>query len=247
MLHRAGTRMASDAFARSPGERWLAIVPMKRHSERVPGKNIRRLAGEPLFFWILQTLSQVDAIGRIVVDTDGEEIAAAVRQRFHVDVSMRPEALRGDFVPTNDLIRHVLSQFPEHHRVVQTHATNPLLRPETVHDAIRRFEAQDACDSLFSVTRLQTRLYDANGMAVNHDPARLLRTQDLSPLFEENSNLYLFTRKSFAQTGSRIGRRPLLFEMGKLEALDIDEESDFLLAETLMSSAALAHVASSPA
>ena len=231
--------MVSDAFARSHGERWLAIVPMKRHSERVPGKNVRRLAGEPLFFWILQTLSRVDAIGRIVVDTDGEEIATAVRQRFDVDVSMRPEALRGDFVPTNDLIRHVMSQYPRHSSVLQTHATNPLLRPGTVADAIRQFEAQEVFDSLFSVTRLQTRLYDVNGMPVNHDPARLIRTQDLSPLFEENSNLYLFTRDSFAQTASRIGRRPLLFEISKLEALDIDEESDFLLAETLMSSAAL--------
>ena len=237
--------MVSDSDARSRGERWLAIVPMKRHSERVPGKNVRRLAGEPLFFWILQTLSRVAAIGRIVVDTDGEEIAAAVRQRFDVDVSMRPERLRGDFVPTNDLIEHLLSQFPEHHRVLQTHATNPLLQPETVRTAIRRFEAQDTCDSLFSVTRLQTRLYDANGRAVNHDPSRLLRTQDLPPMFEENSNLYLFTRQSFARTASRIGRQPLLFEMSKLEALDIDEESDFLLAEALMPSAAAAHVASS--
>ena len=67
----------------------------------------------------------------------------------------------------------------------------------------------------------------------------------LPSIFEENSNLYLFTRESFSQTGSRIGRRPLLFEMSKLEALDIDEESDFLLAETLMSSGALAHLASS--
>jgi N-acylneuraminate cytidylyltransferase len=237
--------MVSGAFARSRGERWLAIVPMKRHSERVPGKNVRRLAGEPLFFWILQTLSRVNAVGRIVVDTDGEEIASAVRQRFDVDVSMRPEALRGDFVPTNDLIRHVVSQYPQHDRVLQTHATNPLLRPETISEAIGRFQDQDACDSLFSVTRLQTRLYDADGRAVNHDPSRLLRTQDLAPMFEENSNLYLFTRESFAQTGSRIGRRPLLFEMSKLEALDIDEEGDFLLADALLSSATVAHVASS--
>jgi len=245
MLHRAGIRMVSDAFAQSHGERWMAIVPMKRHSERVPGKNVRRLAGEPLFFWILQTLSRVDAIARIVVDTDGEEIAAAVRQRFDVHVSMRPAALQGDFVPTNDLIRHVMSQFPQQRRFLQTHATNPLLRSETISDAIDRFESQDLCDSLFSVTRLQTRLYDANGMAVNHDPSRLLRTQDLSPIFEENSNLYLFTRESFARTASRIGQQPLLFEIGKLEALDIDEESDFLLAETLMASAAPAPAAQS--
>ena len=97
------------------------------------------------------------------------------------------------------------------------------------------FSSLDNYDSLFSVTKLQTRLYDQTGEPVNHNPRELLRTQDLPPLFEENSNIYIFSKTSFYAAGSkRIGKKPKMFAMGKLEATDIDEETDFILAETLL-------------
>jgi CMP-N-acetylneuraminic acid synthetase len=118
---------------------------------------------------------------------------------------------------------------------LQTHSTNPLLRAETVRKAIQTFLASyPTYDSLFSVTRLQTRLYDQLGRAINHNPAILLQTQDLPPVFEENSCLYLFTRQTLAARRNRIGERPLMFEIPRLEAVDIDEEEDFVLAEALM-------------
>ena len=83
-----------------------------------------------------------------------------------------------------------------------------------------------------SVTRLQTRLYDGDGRAMNHDPRQLLRTQDLAPIFEENSGMYVFTREQIA-AGRRFGERPLLFEIDPMEATDIDTEADFVLAEAL--------------
>jgi len=213
---------------------WLAVVPMKRHSARVPGKNVRLLQGKPLFHWIFQALTRVDLVERIVLDTDSEEIAEMVGKSFPVEISIRPHELRGDFVPVNDLLAYILDAYPQPQRFLQTHATNPLLTAETIAKAIRLLESESEYDSLFSVTRLQTRLYDQEGRALNHDPARLLRTQDLPPIYEENSNLYLFSRESFVRTHARIGARPFLFEMDKLQALDIDEESDFLMAETLM-------------
>jgi CMP-N-acetylneuraminic acid synthetase len=89
------------------------------------------------------------------------------------------------------------------------------------------------CDSLFSVTRLQTRLYDQLGRAVNHNPAILLRTQDLPPIFDENSNLYIFTADTLRHRRTRIGERPLMFEIERRDAWDIDEEIDFKIAEFL--------------
>ena len=68
---------------------------------------------------------------------------------------------------------------------------------------------------------------------MNHDPNRLIRTQDLDPLYEENSNLYLFTKESFNRTGARIGRNPLLFETPISENIDIDNEDDWARAEAL--------------
>jgi CMP-N-acetylneuraminic acid synthetase len=80
---------------------------------------------------------------------------------------------------------------------------------------------------------LQTRLYKKDGVALNHDPNILKRTQDLDPVYEENSNLYLFTRESFAQTNARIGKNPILFETPKMESVDIDDEHSWVLALAL--------------
>jgi len=207
---------------------------MKAHSERVPDKNIREFNGRPLFYWIFQTLYHVESITRVIVDTDSERIAEMVERYFpDVTISIRPERLRGDFVATNSLIEYILSIFPDQNYFLQSHATNPCLQAGTIHRAMEFFTAGQQYDSLFSVTRLQTRLFDKNFNPLNHDPYKLLRTQDLDPVYEENSNLYLFSRSSFESTGARIGKHPFLFEMNGLEAYDIDTEEDFLLAQLL--------------
>lgn len=208
---------------------------MRHHSQRVPGKNYRPLAGKPLFHYILETLLAVAEIDRVVVDTDSETVMEGVRRSFpQVMVLERPEVLRGDTVPMNEILLYDTSQV-EADFYLQTHSTNPLLRPETIRKAIRTFLAHyPTYDSLFSVTRLQTRLYDQLGRAINHNPAILLQTQDLPPVYEENSCIYLFTRQTLVARRNRLGERPLMFEIPRLEAIDIDEEEDFILAEALV-------------
>jgi CMP-N-acetylneuraminic acid synthetase len=83
------------------------------------------------------------------------------------------------------------------------------------------------------VTRWQTRLYDQNGKAINHDPSVLIQTQNLPPVYEENSCLYLFTRDNLLKRHHRIGERPMMFQIDADEAWDIDEELDFQICEFL--------------
>jgi len=117
---------------------------------------------------------------------------------------------------------------------LQTHSTNPLLTTKTITAAIEGFKQNfPSYDSLFSVTRLQTRLWDGLTRAINHNPAILLRTQDLPPTYEENSCLYIFTRSVLESRHNRIGERPLMYEIDPIEAWDIDEELDFRIAEFL--------------
>jgi CMP-N-acetylneuraminic acid synthetase len=133
----------------------------------------------------------------------------------------------------NDVLLNAVRQV-EAEFYLQTHSTNPLVRPVTIERAVRAFlDAWPIHDSLFSVTRLQTRLWDQLTRPINHNPAILLRTQDLPPIYEENSCLYLFTGEILRQRHNRIGERPLLFEIDRLEAMDIDEELDFKIAEFL--------------
>jgi CMP-N-acetylneuraminic acid synthetase len=210
------------------------LIPMKGHSERVPGKNLRPMAGRPLFHWIAQCLLDAHGVDEVIVDTDSDQIEEAVRVGFpSVMVHRRPEHLHGDLVPMHDVVTEVARNVGHDH-ILQTHSTNPLLRPETVDSAITAYTGRREHDSLMSVTALKTRLYFADGRAVNHDPAVLIRTQDLEPIFEENSNLYIAPRELVLATGKRVGSRPLLFPTPREEAFDIDEELDFIVAESLL-------------
>jgi len=214
--------------------KFIALLPMKGHSERVKNKNIRDFNGRPLFYYILNTLMKCEYVSEVYIDTDSEEISRQAKQFFSdVHVIERPPALCGDMVSMNTIIEHDMEVAGGEY-YIQTHTTNPLLKVETLKKACEIFiEKINEYDSLFSVNRIQTRLYDAAGQAVNHDPARLIRTQDLPPLYEENSNFYIFSKTSFAQSNARIGQHPQMLEMDRLESVDIDEETDFILAEQI--------------
>jgi CMP-N-acetylneuraminic acid synthetase len=212
-----------------------ALVPMRHNSQRVPGKNYRPLAGKPLFHHILETLLAVPEIETIIVDTDSEPVMDGVRRIFPtVNLIQRPEHLRADDVPMNDILLYDTAQVQADF-YLQTHSTNPLLKAETISRAIQSFFTNlPIYDSLFSVTRLQTRLYWQDGRAINHNPLELIQTQDLPPVYEENSCIYIFTRDNLERKKHRIGDTPLMFEIPRLEAIDIDEEADFQLADLLM-------------
>ena len=213
----------------------IALVPMRHHSQRVPGKNYRLLAGKPLYQHIVETLLAVPQISGILVDTDSDPIMTGLQRDYpQVRVINRPEHLRADSISMNEILLFDSSQ-AQADFYLQTHSTNPLLRAGTISKAIQTFLANyPAHDSLFSVTRLQTRLYDQQGRALNHDPGNLIQTQDLPPVFEENSCLYIFTPENLARRHNRLGEYPLMFPINAAEAWDIDEELDFAIADFLL-------------
>ncbi len=210
-----------------------ALVPMKGHSERVPNKNIRLLAGRPAFHWILKSLSKSRYVSEVVINTDSEEIAKSAQDNFKVTILKRPEFLLGDMVGIQPLIEYDLSQ-TDGEFYLQTHSTNPLVTTDTIDNAIELFFAQKGHDALFSVTEVKTRFYWPNGKGINHDPKHLIRTQDLDPIFEENSCFYIFSKETNKKTKNRLGFNPMMFPVSKLEAVDIDTMEDFYFAEYLL-------------
>ena len=212
----------------------IALVPMRHHSQRVPGKNYRPLASKPLYQHIISTLLAVPELSDILVDTDSPEVIAGLRENFpSVKVIERPAHLRADDIPMNEILLHDTAQM-EADFYLQTHSTNPLLKAETVSRAIQSLISNyPAYDSLFSVTRLQTRLWDQLGRAINHNPAILLQTQDLPPVYEENSCIYIFRRETLLARRNRLGDRPMMFPIPAAEAWDIDEELDFRMVEIM--------------
>ena len=116
-----------------------------------------------------------------------------------------------------------------------THTTNPLVSKDTFINVINKFKSRDKTkyDSLFTVNKIQTRFYDKNTKAINHNISILERTQDLEPWYEENSNIYLFTKESFLKNDNRIGDLPIMFETPPLESFDIDNEEDWDIASLI--------------
>ncbi len=213
----------------------VALMPMRHNSERVPGKNYRAFGdGRPLYQHVLDSMVACKSIDKIVIDTDSPTSKEQCAEKYpDVLILDRPEHLRPGTTPMNEVLLHDMSQVPSRF-YLQTHSTNPLLKSETINKAVETFLANyPSYDSLFSVTAFRTRLWDALTRAVNHNPAILLRTQDLPPFYEENSNIYIYEGEHLKKTRSRLGVRPFMFEMSPWEAIDIDEEINFHVAEVI--------------
>lgn len=221
----------------------VALLPMKAHSARVKGKNFRNFAGKPLFRWILDTLLAIPEIQKVVINTDARAILAdnGLVDTDRILIRDRKPEICGDFVSMNKVLADDIEAVPSE-TYLMTHTTNPLLSSTSIVRALWAFDRARAAgkDSLFTVNKFQTRFYRGDCSAINHDPNNLIRTQDLEPWYEENSNLYLFTRESFASTNARIGRNPVLFETPRMESADIDDQEGWDLAELIASRPVLA-------
>lgn len=225
--------------------RTVALLPMKANSERVIGKNFRDFNGKPLFRWILDTLLSIKSIDAVVINTDAREILArnGLAEGDRVLIRDRKPEICGDFVSMNRVLADDVANV-DAETFLMTHTTNPLLSAASIEGALQLYRAclgNGSADSVFTVNRFQTRFYRADGSAINHDPNNLIRTQDLEPWFEENSNLYVFSRGSFATTGARIGKLPAMYEMGRSESVDIDDQESWYMAEAMARHLAAGH------
>jgi N-acylneuraminate cytidylyltransferase len=208
-----------------------AIVPIKAHSERLPEKNFRDFNGRPLYYWILDTLESVEEVDKIIINTDAEEIIDDPPEQFDIDISVRPERLRDDEVTTN-IIEYEIAR-TDSDLYLHTYCTCPLLTSETISNAIKEFVNSPSYDSLLPVTKRQKRFYDAEFNPINHDPHDLSPSQDIPPVYEDNSVLFIYTEETFEEFGYRIGENPLPFEIDEREAIEIDYLSEFELAKSL--------------
>lgn len=210
----------------------IALLPMKANSERVPNKNVRDFNGKPLYRWILDSLMNSKYVENVIINTDNINIIDEIKGKPKIMAIKRPIELCGDFVAMNDIIEYDMS-LVDNEYFLQTHATNPLLKVSTINRAIESFfENQSTYDSLFSVVQHQSRFYRRDGMPINHDPYKMIRSQDSEAIFEENSNIFVFSRTSFRKNNhNRVGKTPLMFPMCKMESIDINEEEDFIIAQ----------------
>lgn len=223
----------------------VALLPMKAESVRIPDKNIKPLRGKPLFFHIINSIIETSLFDHVLINTDSPAIATLAKDHFgaYVKVKERPLSLRGNDIPMNSIIQDDIIAYPRDTIFVQLHATSPLLTASTLIDAMHVYKhhLHYGYDSLLSATEIKSRCFTDEYIPINHDPAILVKTQDLKPVIVENSGIYIFTQESFSLTGSRLGRKPFFYlvEPSNPEFIDIDCYSDWKLVESIQDSRAL--------
>jgi len=210
-----------------------AVIGIKEISERVENKNLRILGGQPLFCWIIDTLLSVGQISEIVINADGKELIKQLNSKYgnKIIVIEREDELKGHDVPMNKIILSSLDSCANE-IILNTHVTNPFLKAGTIKNAIKSYSLEKT--SVFSVSEYQSRFYTSDLKPINHDPDILLKTQNLDPLYEENSLIYIFSKKNFLQNRNRINKDSRPFITPKLESIDIDTEDDWLLSTKLV-------------
>jgi CMP-N-acetylneuraminic acid synthetase len=214
-----------------------AIVPMRDNSERILNKNIRSFNGKPLYHYIINNLIDCEIFDSVIIDTNIDAVKGEAPKHFpQVIIIDRPDHLKEGEIPMNLVLHHSLQQVHSEF-ILQTHSTNPLLGKQTILKAVEAFQSNyPKNDSLFSVTPLQMRFWDCETKPINHNPGELLRTQDMEPMYFENSCIYIFNRAKFLKIKNRIGTNPRMFEINKVESFDIDDMEDFKIAESLQKS-----------
>lgn len=207
----------------------VAVVPMKLINRRLPQKNIRLFHnGEPLCTYILKTLLSCGQIDEVYVYCSNEEIiqylpAGCIYKK-------RDAGYDSDSTSMNEILMAFAEEVPAD-IYVMTHATAPFIRVGSLEKGIRAV-VEGGYDSAFAAKKVQDFMW-RNGKPFNYDLDHIPRTQDLEPVYEETSGFYIYIRSVIMETGRRIGNRPYIVEVGKIEGIDIDEEEDFIMADAV--------------
>jgi CMP-N-acetylneuraminic acid synthetase len=207
----------------------VAVIPVKLNNERAPGKNTKCFFdGTPLIKCIQEALRRSKYISDIYVycskDAIKNYLIDGIKYLPRDPVYDSPEAAMND-------ILYSFSREVESDIYVLAHATAPFLKTESIDKSIEAVSSWQY-DSALAVVKMQEFMWQ-NNRPLNYDLTHIPRTQDLPVVFVETTGLYTFTREVIQNFKTRIGRKPLLLEVGKIESIDINYPEDFTIAEAV--------------
>jgi CMP-N-acetylneuraminic acid synthetase len=226
--------MMSQPSALIEQPRIVALIPLRAGSQRVKNKNIRKVADRYLFEYIIETAREARFIDHIVVNTDISLLHKFFAGESWLTLQKRAENLRGN-CDMNLVIASAISDI-QADVVVQLHATSPLLKASSLDQAIATFLGFGTkLDCLFSVTKQRKRYWNRHCNPINHKIGDVPTTQEVEPIYEENSAFYIFWRRAFERYSNRLGHTRSMYPIDFREAWDIDDENDLEVAHLLIS------------
>lgn len=204
----------------------VAIMPIKLNNQRCPGKNTRILGNKPLLQHELDSLIETGLCSSINVYCSDKAIIPFLPDG--VNFIQRPTFLDLPISNFTQIFDHFMNT-RDADIYVYAHATAPFITVDTMKQCIEAV-ISDEYDSAFCAVKLQDYLWQ-DGEPLNFNPSNLPQTQDLKPIYQETSGVYVFTKEVYKLYKRRIGKRPFIKEVSFKEAIDIDKPEDFLLAE----------------
>lgn len=205
----------------------VAFIPIKLNNERLPGKNTKILAGKPLLKYIIDTVLNVNGIDEVYLFCSDDSIKEYLPDT--IKFLKRDKSLDASNASITKVINSFIS-LVQADIYVHLQAVSPFISSKSIETALKHVK-EGKYDSALAVRPIHDFLW-TEGKPFNYDPANIPRTQDLKAVYEETSGFYIFT-KEIAKLNRRVGNVPLLYEVSDIEAVDIDEQIDFDIAEAI--------------
>ncbi|MBN1197432.1 MAG: cytidyltransferase [Candidatus Aminicenantes bacterium] len=206
-----------------------AFLPAKGSSQRIPNKNIKLLEGKPLFLHTLEKLVDCDFIDQVVLDTESEKVT---KMAAHVDCSvLRRDALLADNkTDGNRLFINEVKHF-EADIYIQILCTSPFIEKETIRKGVEILKKSDGYDSVILMKK--DKLYLWKSQKPCYDINNIPNSSFLSDIIIETMGLYIIKAEAARNTKRRIGEHPFFLFASPIEAVDVNYDSDFELAELI--------------
>ncbi len=209
----------------------VAFIPIRAGSKAIPNKNIKDMAGKPLYEWVTDAALAADCIDEVWISTESADYHERIVKRYQdrVRIHMRPDILATDTAATDDVMLHFALEY-DFDKIVLAQATNPLLKAADLDEACTRMDAV-GYDSLLSCIPRRRFFWTKGGHPISHDPSCRPFREGVTPVYEENGAFFITKRKRFLESRCRISGYIGIYEMSPLSDVDIDEPEDWATVE----------------
>lgn len=219
----------------------IAVIPARGGSKRIPKKNIRPFLGKPIISYAIEAAVKSGLFEEIMVSTDSAEIAETAKEYGAGVPFMRDCAMADDYVSSDDVLLDVLREYKSRGRQFRymtcIYPTSVFVTPEKLHEAMELLKAHGDAAMVMPVTAFsyppqRCCVIDKNGMAVWKYPEYIsARSQDLEKLYHDAGQYYVYDTEKFIQAQGKIFDHMIPVVMDELSVQDIDNESDWKMAE----------------
>lgn len=211
----------------------LALIPLRGGSKSIPGKNIKIIAGRPLCAWVIEAAEKAGIFNKIIVSTDSVEIADIVNSLSrNVEILIRPDILATDESTTEEVMLHTLDHY-ECEIMTTIQATSPLVRGDDFFEAFEIFN-ENNYDSLLTAVKIKRFFWSLENIPYNYNPLNRPMRQDYEGFYMENGAFYITKKEIIRDYQCRLGGKIGIYEMPSETAVEIDNETDWIILEALL-------------